>query len=245
MKLLFLDIETSPNTAYVWKLFKETIPLARLIDSSEVLCWSAKWADEKKVMFDSIYHSSPKRMLQNIHKLLEEADAVVHYNGKSFDIPSLNKEFLLYDFPPPAPYKQIDLINTARSQFRFTSNKLDYICQRLGLGKKSDTDFQLWVDCMNKEPEAWKKMEKYNKNDVLMLENLYYKLLPWIKNHPNVGLYSEDENVCPHCGGKHYQKRGYSYTSTCVYQRYRCNSCSSWFRSRKNIIEKERYVNSC
>lgn len=244
MKILFLDIETSPNTAYVWKLFKETIPLARLIDSSEVLCWSAKWQGEKKVMFDSIFQSSPKRMLQNIHKLLDEADAVVHYNGKAFDIPSLNKEFLLYGFPPPAPYKQIDLINTARSQFRFTSNKLDYICQRLGLGKKTDTDFQLWVDCMNKDPVAWKKMEKYNQNDVIMLENLYDKLLPWIKNHPNLGLYTEVENVCPHCGSTHYQKRGSYYTSTCRYNRYRCNSCFSWFRSRKNTIETERMVNA-
>lgn len=244
MKMLFLDIETSPNTAYVWKLFKETIPLARLIDSSEVLCWSAKWAGEDEVMFNSIYHSRPKKMLQGIHKLLDAADAVVHYNGKAFDIPSLNKEFLLYDFPPPAPYKQIDLINTARSQFRFTSNKLDYICQRLGLGKKTDTDFQLWVDCMNKDPDAWEKMEKYNRNDVIMLENLYNKLLPWIKNHPNLGLYTEESHVCPHCGGNHFQKRGSYCTSTCRYNRYRCNSCGSWFRDRHNNLTTERFVNA-
>lgn len=243
MKILFIDIETSPNTAYVWKLFKETIPLARLIDSSEVLCWSAKWAGEKKVMFDSIYQSSPKKMLKNIHELLDEADAVCHFNGKSFDIPTLNKEFLIYGFPPPAPYKQIDLINTARSQFRFTSNKLDYICQRLGLGAKSQTDFQLWVDCMNKDKKAWEQMEKYNKNDVVMLENLYNKLLPWIKGHPNAGLYQERSLCCPHCGGTHYQKRGYSYTSTCRYTRLRCNDCGTWFRDRKNNLDKERYAN--
>lgn len=243
MKILLLDIETSPNTAYVWKLFKETIPLARLIDSSEVLCWSAKWLGDKKVMFDSVFHSSPKRMLSNIHKLLDEADAVVHYNGKSFDIPTLNKEFLVYDFPPPAPYKQIDLINTARSQFRFTSNKLDYICQRLGLGQKTETSFQLWVDCMNKDPDAWKKMEKYNRNDVLMLEALYNKLLPWIRNHPNVGLYKKKSLCCPHCGSTHFHSRGYSYTSTCRYNRFRCTACGTWFRDRVNNMKEERYSN--
>lgn len=243
MKILLLDIETSPNTAYVWKLFKETIPLARLIDSSEVLCWSAKWLDDKKVMFDSVYQSTPKRMLSNIHKLLDEADAVVHYNGKSFDIPTLNKEFLIYGFPPPAPYKQIDLINTARSQFRFTSNKLDYICQRLGLGQKTETSFQLWVDCMNKDQNAWKKMEKYNRNDVLMLEALYNKLLPWIRNHPNVGLYKKKSLCCPHCGGTHYHSRGYSYTSTCRYNRFRCTACGTWFRDRTNNMKEERYSN--
>ena len=37
MKILLLDTETSPNTAFVWGLFNENIPLARLIDTSEVL----------------------------------------------------------------------------------------------------------------------------------------------------------------------------------------------------------------
>ena len=243
MKILLLDIETSPNTAYVWKLFKETIPLARLIDSSETLCWSAKWLGEKEIMFSSIKKTSPRRMLAHIHRLLDQADAVVHYNGKSFDIPNLNKEFLLYGFSPPAPYKQIDLINTTRRQFKFTSNKLDYICQRLGLGQKTDTNFQLWIDCMNKDSKAWDKMEKYNRNDIVLLEKLYLKLLPWIKGHPNVGLYTEAE-ACPNCGGTHYQKRGYIYTSVCRYSRYRCNDCGSWFRDRINNLTEERFANA-
>lgn len=242
MKILLLDCETSPNTAYVWRLFKETIPLARLIESSEVLCWSAKWLGAKEIMFDSLFKSSPKNMLAGIHKLLTEADAVITFNGKSFDIPTLNKEFLIYGFPPPAPYKQIDLINTARSQFRFTSNKLDYICQRLGLGQKTETNFQLWVDCMKKDKEAWKQMEKYNKNDVVMLEKLYIRLVPWIKNHPNQGLYLEKEAICPVCASEEIQKRGLAYTSTCTYQRYRCSDCGSWFRSRHNKTKIERFV---
>lgn len=242
MRILLLDIETSPNTAYVWKLFKENIPLARLIDSSEVMCWSAKWLGEKEIHFDSIRKSHYRMMLKRIHNLLNEADAVIHYNGKSFDIPTLNKEFLLYGFAPPAPYKQIDLINTARSQFRFTSNKLDYISQRLGLGKKTDTNFQLWIDCMNKDPVAWKQMEKYNKNDVVMLEALYNKLRPWIKNHPNYALYQSETICCPHCGESDFQKRGYSYTSVCRYARFRCNACGTWFRDRINNLKGERHV---
>lgn len=75
-------------------------------------------------------------MLKQIHALLNEADAVVHYNGAKFDIPTLNKEFILHGLPPPAPYKQIDLLRTARSQFKFPSNKLDYIAQALDLGKR-------------------------------------------------------------------------------------------------------------
>lgn len=246
MKILFLDIETSPNTAYVWSLFKENIPLARLIDSSEVLCWSAKWHDAPEIYFDSIYQSSPKRMLKGIHALLDEADAVVHYNGSRFDIPCLNKEFLLYNFNPPAPYKQIDLLSTVRRKFRFTSNKLDYVSQKLGLGKKKNTEFLLWVQCMNKDPEAWKLMEEYNTNDVILLEKVYNKVLPWVANHPNHSLYSVKTSlVCPHCGENHYQRRGFAYTNACKYQRYQCRVCKSWFRGTENLGPKksEKYVN--
>ncbi len=45
-------------------------------------------------MFDSVYKSDRKSMLKSIHSLMDEADAIVHYNGNRFDIPMLNKEFL-------------------------------------------------------------------------------------------------------------------------------------------------------
>ena len=124
MKILLLDIETAPNTAYVWGLFKQNISISQIVDSSAMLCWAAKWLDNEDVMFSSIM-GGRKKMLQRIHKLLDEADAVVHYNGSRFDIPTLNKEFLEAGMSPPSPYAQVDLLKTARQQFRFPSNKLD------------------------------------------------------------------------------------------------------------------------
>jgi DNA polymerase elongation subunit (family B) len=237
MKLLLLDVETSPNTAYVWSLWKENIPLSRLIDSGQVLCYSAKWLGDEEIFFDSIFNSKVKKMLKGIHKLLEEADAVIHYNGSAFDIPTLNKEFLLNGMKPPSSYKQIDLLKTARNKFRFVSNKLDYVAQALGVGKKSKHEgFELWIKCMNNDPEAWKVMEEYNKNDVILLEEVYYQFLPWIKGHPNMGLYSETESaVCPHCASTDLHKRGFSFTSTGKYQRYQCKGCGAWSRARKAI----------
>lgn len=236
MKILLLDIETAPNVAYVWGLFKENIPLQRLVDSGYVLCWAAKWLGESDVMFDSIFKSKERIMLKRIHALLEEADAVVHYNGNSFDIPTLNKEFLLNKMAPPSPTKQIDLLNTARHRFRFVSNKMDYVAQALGLGKKKTTTFELWVQCMNKDPEAWKKMEEYNKGDVELLEGIYNEFRPWIKNHPNVALYNAvDGHTCPTCGSGSLVKRGFSYTATGQYQRYRCTDCGTWSRDRKGV----------
>ena len=242
MKTLLLDIESSPNTAFVWGLFKQNITIDKLIDTSKILCWSARWLGSNETIFDSLYISEPLSMIKHIHSLLEEADVVITYNGNSFDLPILNKEFLLFGLDKPAPYKSIDLYRVGKQQFKFTSHKLDHIAQQLGLGKKKDTNFQLWIDCMNDVPEAWKKMSDYNVQDVLLLEKLYNKFKSWIKNHANYNLYG-NTLVCPNCGGEHYHKRGTYHTSANEYQRYKCTRCGTWFRSNKTQLKgKERFV---
>jgi hypothetical protein len=245
MKILLLDIETAPNTAYVWGLFKENIPLVRLLESSYVMCWSAKWYGEDMTYFSSVHMTTMKKMLKGIHALLEEADAVVHFNGSAFDIPILNKEFVLHGFTPPAPYKEIDLLQVARKRFRFTSNKLDYIANALKLGKKHETTFELWVKCMENDKQAWKIMEAYNRNDVLLLEKVYDKFKPWIKNHANVALYSDQGLVCPNCGSAKTQKRGFAHTTLTKYQRYQCGGCGNWFRSNRSLVKRgsEKFIN--
>jgi DNA polymerase III epsilon subunit-like protein len=172
-------------------------------------------------------------MLRGIHKLLDEADAVVHYNGSRFDIPTINKEFLLHGFPPPQPYKQIDLLKVARQKFRFPSNKLDYVARALGFeGKVRHIGHELWVKCMNDDPAAWKDMEHYNKGDVLLLEKVYEKLLPWVSSHPNHGLYTDGTRpVCTNCGGEKMQRRGFERTRARIYRRYQCQLCRTWMRS--------------
>lgn len=236
MKILLLDIETSPNTAHIWGLRDQFIQPENLLESSYVLCWAAKWLGEKTVFFDSVFDSKPRIMLKRIHDLISEADAVVHYNGSRFDIPILNKEFLLEHLAPPAPYKQIDLLKVVRKEFRFPSNKLDYVAKRLGLGSKTPHEgYTLWVKCMEKDPAAWKVMEKYNKQDVILLEKVYDRILPWIKTHPNRNLY--DGKGCPTCGSNKIQKRGFSYSLTGTFQRYQCIDCGSWSKSRKALKE--------
>jgi predicted PolB exonuclease-like 3'-5' exonuclease len=235
MKILLLDIESSPNVAHVWGLWQQNVGINQLMESSYVLCWAAKWLGEDEIIFDSVHQSKPKKMLKGIYDLLNAADAVIHYNGTKFDIPTLNKEFLLHNYVPPSPYKQIDLLRVARSQFRFPSNKLDYVAQRLGLGKKQEHEgHDLWVKCMNGDKDAWKRMETYNIQDVVLLESLYCRLLPWIKNHPNSNLFA-DSPVCPTCAGTQLQKRGSAVSSTGTYQRYQCKDCGSWSQGTKSI----------
>jgi len=238
VKILFLDIETAPNLAHIWGLWKQNVGINQLMDSSYTMCWAAKWQGESKVRFASVQETSSELMLKEIHTLLDETDAVCHYNGTKFDIPTLNKEFLLHGFLPPSPYKQIDLLKTARSRFRFPSNKLDYVSQQLGLsGKVHHEGHELWVKCMAGDPAAWKKMKTYNKRDVTLLEEVYDKLLPWVKGHPNQALYNEEagEITCPHCNSSDIQRRGFAYLTSGKYQRFVCNKCGVWTRETRRI----------
>lgn len=233
MKILLLDIETFPHLAAVWGMFKENIPLDRLIESGYTACWAAKWLGQKEVFFDSVQRNTPEGMVANIHELLDEADVVVHYNGKKFDIPTLNKEFLSYGLGPPSPYKQVDLLHVARGKFRFASNKLDYVARLLGVGSKvKHRGYELWKLCMDGNKQAWREMEEYNIQDVHILESLYNRLLPWISGHPNASLYNLGEMKCTTCGSTHIQQRGYAHTNTGIYKRYVCLDCGTWNRSR-------------
>jgi DNA polymerase elongation subunit (family B) len=230
MKLLMLDIETAPHLSATWGLFQQNVALDQLITPGYTLSWAAKWYGEREVMFESVM-TGEKRMVKRIYDLLEEADAVCHYNGTKFDIPTLNKEFLLKGLKPPKPFREIDLLRTARSRFRLASNKLDFVATVLGLGSKTKhKGMSMWLRCMEKDPAAWKIMEKYNKQDVLLLEKVYVQLLPWIQGHPNLSTV-EDIECCPKCESESYQARGSAITSAGKYARFQCNDCGSWFRA--------------
>lgn len=235
MKILLLDIETAPHRVYAWGLWDQRIAINQIVEPGYTLCFAAKWLGSRDLMFDSVHQSKPAAMFKRAHALLDEADAVCHYNGRKFDIPTLQGEFVRRKMKPPSPFKHIDLLTTCRGQFRFASNKLDYVSQLLGLGQKTQhKGMPLWHACMQGDEAAWRIMERYNRQDVRLLEKLHNELLPWIKNYPNRSVHSGDE-VCPSCGGKHYQQRGTSITAGCVYPRLQCQSCGRWFRGIRAI----------
>jgi DNA polymerase elongation subunit (family B) len=231
MRLLYLDIETTPHLGTFWNLFPKYIPINQLKTPTEVLCWAAKWEGEAEVVYRR--HDDPD-FHTKMWDMLDEADAVVHYNGKSFDIKHLNREFAKEGLPPPSPYSQVDLLQTVRQNFKLASNKLDYVCRYFGLGKKvKHVGIELWYDCMDDDKAAWKIMERYNKRDVVLLPKLYKFLRPWIKSHPNMGLYSPaNRPTCSTCASTDIQLRGTYQTTKAIYQRYVCNNCGTWNRKR-------------
>lgn len=235
MRILSLDIETRPNIAYVWGLWDQNVGLNQIVESHDVLCFAARFLGEKKMYFAD--NRDYPAMVELAHQLLDEADAVMHWNGKSFDIKHLNTLFVKEGLAPPSPYEQIDLLSVVRSKFKFPSNKLEYVAQTLlGKGKVDNGGFELWIQCMAGDDTAWRKMQKYNVQDVKLLEDLYYILQPWITAHPSRSLYDSTKD-CPICGADHskIQSRGTRKTKVTEYRQYQCQSCGGWLRGGKKV----------
>lgn len=253
LKILVLDIETAPIRARVWGLWKQNINIEQIENDWFVLTWAAKWVFENKVYSARLtgkeaIKQNDKRIIKSIWRLLNEADVVVAHNGDQFDLPKLNTRFASYEMPPPLPYQSIDTLKVIKKQFSFSSNKLDFVNRILNLPRKIKTGgFELWDRCYIGNEAALKKMEKYNVNDVRILEDTYLRLRNWIKPHPNVGLFILDENSfrCPTCGSNDLKEQGKKYYTTVnAYTQFRCNVCGSISRKRVNdvTIKQRRHV---
>src|SRR5690606_35926044 len=118
IKMLFIDIETSKILAYVWGLFKQNIGIKNVVEDWYILCYSAKWLGDDKIINDSLHHHplpesgrykfNEHFLVESAWQLLDEAKYVVAYNGRAFDKKKLNAKFLEYGYPEPSPYKVID-----------------------------------------------------------------------------------------------------------------------------------------
>lgn len=249
-KILVFDLETAPHKAYVWKFWKENVGGNQVISDWFCLTWAAKWLFEEEVMSDrlteeEVLSEDDERIVKSFWNLLNEADIVIAHNANGFDIPKINTKFLQHGLNPPCPYEVIDTLLHLRKKFKFGSNRLNYVNAVLGLDVKIDTGgFSLWSKCMEGNVEALKEMEKYNIQDVQILEDLYLKIRSWIMPHPNIGLHIEDNvTACPTCGHEHLEECGSYRTYVNSYKALRCTSCGSISRERKSEVSVEKKKN--
>jgi len=246
MKILYFDLETMSINGDAWRRFDTN--LIRVIRDWQIICFSYKWEGDKKVSFVKPDDKDPfndKEMIKTLWNLFDEADIIIAHNLNRFDVKKSNAMFLRRGFPPPSPYKKIDTLQVARSNFGLTSNKLDDLGEMLGIGVKVKHEgfMKLQDECMlNNSSKYWKKMKKYNDQDVNLLQKLYKILRPWVRNHP---INTSNIDGCPKCHSKSFQKRGFNSLGIYKYQRYRCNNCSGWFSDRKSIkTDKPKFKNA-
>ena len=241
-KVLVFDIETSPLLVYSWGLFDLKVSTEQIVQDWAVLSYSAKWLGEDEIYYDDTSKDSratdDKRIVQGIWDLLDEADIVIAHNGDKFDIKKLNARFFAHKMRQPSKFRSIDTYRIAKRKFGFTSNKLSYLTSRFndeGHQKTSHSKypgFSLWKACLEGKKDAWKEMKEYNVMDVVSLEELAKKLMPW-DNSINWSMYL-NEDTCS-CGSTDLEPSGFYYTNASKFVKYTCQDCGAEMRSSKSL----------
>lgn len=241
-KILVLDVELSPLIAHAWALFDQNIGLNQIEKDWHLLSWAAKWVGEKKIHYADQSKAknieNDKAILISLRELIDQADCVLGHNIKKFDLKKINARMIKHGIRPFNESTVLDTLTMAKSQFAFTSNKLEYIAKYLGVGEKSKhSEFnghELWTECMRGNQKAWKVLRQYNENDVIITEQVYEKLRPYCKTY-NHGVYSID--TCD-CGSKRLESNGYRNTQAGRFKRLRCSDCGKCYQVKQNEIPK-------
>lgn len=232
IKRLYFDIETSYNIGSFWGLGKQYISYQNIIHERAIICVCYKWEGEKTVhhlTWDA--HQNDKIMIEAFMKILNQADEIVGQNHEDFDIKWLRTRCLYHGISMFPNYSTLDTYKKARSGFKFNSNSLDYMAKFLKMGKKDKMSMSDWDDViLRKDKKALDKMVKYCKNDVILLENIYKKLSPYITSKTHIGLImGKGKASCPECGSESMKISKTRYTATGLkkYQ-MQCSKCNKY-----------------
>lgn len=238
-RILIYDIETAPNLGYVWAKWQTNV--LEFVDQWYILSFAYKWYGERETHvvalpdFEGYEPGSPddKQLVIALRDLFHEADITVTHNGISFDNKKAQTRMVVHGIDPPSPYKEVDTLRVARRQFAFSSNKLGDLCQVLGMPQKLDAGgFGTWMGCLRGDEQAWARMKRYNRQDVIILERLYKRFVPWLVNYPHLGAFEGKPDNCPKCGKGPLVVRGYQYAQVSRRKKFQCKACGGYSMSR-------------
>jgi len=119
-----------------------------------------------------------KRLIENFMKDLRRFKRIYTYYGSRFDMPFARTRALAngYSFIPYGLIQHQDLYYMVRNKLKLSSNRLDRVCQVLGIEGKNHLEPRTWTLATIGNEEALKYVLEHNIKDVLVLEKVYNKL---------------------------------------------------------------------
>jgi DNA-directed RNA polymerase subunit RPC12/RpoP len=238
LRVLVFDIETAPRLAYTWGVWKQDVAPVQLASESFMLSWAAKWEDEHKVHSDVLtsdeaLEEGDGRIVQSLADMVRAADVVVAHNGDRFDLPVLNTRLIALKLEPVGKVVSVDTLKIAKRSFRFTYNRLGYLADFLGHDSKSPMTMMDWIRAIKGDDKALRKMDRYCRRDVRVLEKVWHDLRQYAEGLPRmVDAVREMQHACPHCGHHGLMPDGWHRTKASNFARYKCSRCGKQCRSR-------------
>jgi uncharacterized protein YprB with RNaseH-like and TPR domain len=233
-RVLFWDIETSPIQANTWSLWPNSISHESIIHDFTIICGAWKELGKKRVHVVSITKPyDDKRVVKELRAALAKADVLVGHNADKFDLKKFNTRLIVHGLQPLPPIPTVDTLKWAKKIAAFSSNRLDYLSKQLTGQGKIHVDYELWLRIMKGDKKALKEMIAYNKVDVIRLEEVYLKLLPYAPSHPHVGAIEKKHRhlSCQKCGSSNIKYNGTRALAAGVLRREtQCQDCGTYHR---------------
>lgn len=249
VRILFLDTEVAPSLGYFYGRYDIRIGPDQIVHNNFFMSYQAAWNDGE-VFTGSLKgkknctDKDDKKLVQEMVELINKADVVIAHNADRFDLALLSARLAAHRLKPFHTPQVIDTLKVCKRFFKFESNSLDSVCQELGIGRKFHSGgFETSLAAIKGDKKAWNKLLNYGKHDVVLLRELYLRLRPWMKNHPNMGLYTPiKQSVCVTCQSTNLHWHGYVRTKTQEYHRAVCQDCGAVMRERTTALEKAKRI---
>jgi predicted PolB exonuclease-like 3'-5' exonuclease len=236
IKRLFFDIETS-----FYELNIKTFSLRvrskyfnheDIIKEQQIICISYKWQYEDKV-YTLDWRMGEKKMIKTfIENVMDKADEIIGHNVDRFDVSVLRTRALYHGILMFPRYRTLDTLKKSKNSFRFASNKLDYIGKFCGIGGKLENEgFELWERVVNGDDNSLNKMIQYCERDVILLEDIFFVLSPFITHNTNFAVLKGGSKwECPECTSKNVEMyRTYTTPMGVVRRNMKCNDCKKQY----------------
>jgi uncharacterized protein YprB with RNaseH-like and TPR domain len=235
IKRLFFDIETSYLVVRSWGIYKQTIRPENVIQDKRIICISYKWQGEDKIhTLTWNQHQNDKKMIKAFINVMGEASEIVAHNGDKFDIRELRTRAIANNVLMYPTYRTLDTLSKSRQYFKFTSNKLDYIGKYLNVGKKLEHEgMNLWVKVVeHNDKNALKRMVEYCEQDVILLEDAYFAISPYIYHNNNFAVLKGGKKWhCPECASSDVELcHTYTTAMGIIRRNMKCNNCAKQYR---------------
>jgi uncharacterized protein YprB with RNaseH-like and TPR domain len=172
-----------------------------------------------------------KGLVEAFSHVYNSADYVVAHYGMYYDIPMLQTRLLKHRCKPLDPRKPlVDTWWVARKTFKLHNNRLGTLAQFLNLEhQKTPLTPEDWIHAAHGNKKSLKYIVEHCKFDVLVLEDCFKAMRPFMKNEPIRGLFVDNAyGTCVSCGSPKLHSNGFRVGRTRRARRLQCQSCGKW-----------------